>query len=72
MINYPIKFMPILQPKIWGGNKLGDFLNKNIKADDIGESWEISGIKGNISKVMNGPENGKELTTLIQIYRENS
>jgi len=33
MINYPIKFEPILQEKIWGGNKLRDLLNKKTNQD---------------------------------------
>ncbi|WP_300441932.1 type I phosphomannose isomerase catalytic subunit [Christiangramia sp.] len=69
MINYPIKFKPIFQEKIWGGNKLRDLLNKDIAVDGIGESWEISGVKGHISEVKNGSEAGKNLTDLIGEYK---
>lgn len=69
MINYPIKFKPIFQEKIWGGNKLRDLLNKDIAVDGIGESWEISGVKGHISEVKNGSEAGKNLTDLIAEYK---
>jgi len=70
MINYPIKFEPILQGKIWGGNKLRDLLNKKTNQDAIGESWEISGVKKNISIVNNGSEAGKSLTDLISEYKD--
>ena len=70
MINYPIKFKPILQNKIWGGSKLKDILNKDTDNDQVGESWEISGVEGNISEVANGPEAGKKLTELISEYKE--
>lgn len=70
MINYPIKFRPILQDKIWGGSKLRDFLNKETNRDHVGESWEISGVEGFISVVQNGDESGKNLKELISEYKE--
>ncbi|APG59494.1 type I phosphomannose isomerase catalytic subunit [Christiangramia salexigens] len=69
MINYPIKFNPILQDKIWGGSKLRDILNKDTKRDKVGESWEISGVEGNISVVSNGTEKGKDLKELIKLHK---
>ena len=69
MINYPIKFIPILQDKIWGGSKLKDILNKKTVREKVGESWEISGVEGNISVVENGPEKGKTLTELIKEHK---
>ncbi|WP_026934288.1 type I phosphomannose isomerase catalytic subunit [Christiangramia echinicola] len=69
MTNYPIKFIPILQNKIWGGSKLKDILDKNTINDKVGESWEISGVEGNISIVENGPEKGKTLIDLIKEYK---
>lgn len=69
MINYPIKFKPILQDKIWGGSKLRDLLNKDTKQDNVGESWEISGVKDSISVVDNGSEKGKNITELISEYK---
>lgn len=69
MVDYPIKFRPILQEKIWGGNKLRDILNKNTNKKNVGESWEISGVKDFISEVSNGSEEGKKLTDLIKEYK---
>ncbi|MBT8319253.1 MAG: mannose-6-phosphate isomerase, partial [Gramella sp.] len=69
MIKYPIKFIPILQEKIWGGNKLKNILQKETEKDNIGESWEISGVQGNISVVENGTEKGKTLTELISEHK---
>lgn len=69
MINYPIKFRPILQDKIWGGSKLKNILNKNTNREQVGESWEISGVEGNISVVENGEEKGKNLKELIAEYK---
>ena len=69
MINYPIRFVPILQDKIWGGSKLKEILNKKTIRECIGESWEISGVTGNISVVEKGPEKGTKLTELISKYK---
>ena len=69
MTNYPIKFIPILQDKIWGGSKLKDILNKKTIREKVGESWEISGVEGNISVVENGSEKGKTLIDLIKEHK---
>lgn len=66
---YPIKFNPILKDKIWGGNKLKKILNKtpgNLK--NIGESWEISGLEGELSIVSNGFLKGNTIQEIIEIY----
>ena len=66
-LKYPIKFIPILKEKIWGGNKLASLLNKASK-NNIGESWEISGVKDNVSVVSNGLLKGKSLKELITTF----
>jgi len=66
---YPIKFKPILKEKIWGGEKLSNVLNKKTTAKNVGESWEISGVEGNISVVSNGVYKGKSLNDLIKKFK---
>ncbi|MEY8850078.1 type I phosphomannose isomerase catalytic subunit [Psychroserpens sp. XS_ASV72] len=68
---YPIKFDPILKEKIWGGHKLKSQLNKPVTSKTTGESWEISGVEGNVSIVSNGIYKGKTLTELLQCYKSN-
>lgn len=63
---YPIKFNPILKEKIWGGNKLGNLLGKDTNKENVGESWEISDVNGNISEVSNGVYKGANLKSLIE------
>ncbi|MDM8158843.1 mannose-6-phosphate isomerase [Labilibaculum sp. K2S] len=66
---YPLKFTPILKDKIWGGNKLKTVLNKDFSPlPNAGESWEISGVEGDISVVSNGFLAGNNLEELIEIY----
>ena len=69
MIDYPIKFRPILQDKIWGGDKLKTIFNKSTSSNTVGESWEISGVKDFVSVVCNGAEEGKTLTEIIEKYK---
>ncbi len=69
MLNQFIKFTPILKEKIWGGEKLKSHLNKQSNSSSLGESWEISDVKGDTSVVSNGDLEGKDLKELIQIYK---
>ena len=63
--SYPIKFEPILKSKIWGGEKLNTILNKSALSDDTGESWEISGVTGDVSIIANGPYKCQSLVELL-------
>lgn len=64
---YPLKFNPIIKDKIWGGPKLRDVLGKKA-GDKAGESWEISGVAGDISVVENGFLAGNTLEEIVEIY----
>lgn len=66
---YPIKFKPIFHDKIWGGNRMRTVLNKDFgDLPNCGESWELSGVEGNISVVGNGFLAGNDLNEIIEIY----
>ncbi|MFW5886830.1 MAG: type I phosphomannose isomerase catalytic subunit, partial [Bacteroidota bacterium] len=65
---YPLKFKSIFKDKIWGGNKLFTELQKKTNSDKCGESWEISGVEGNVSVVDNGFLAGNNLQELVEIY----
>ncbi|MCF6358465.1 MAG: class I mannose-6-phosphate isomerase, partial [Draconibacterium sp.] len=66
---YPLKFKPILLDKIWGGDRINTILNKDLgELPNCGESWEISGVEGNISLVENGFLAGNNLQEIIEIY----
>jgi mannose-6-phosphate isomerase len=55
--------------KIWGGQKIKTELGKDFgDLPNCGESWEISGVPGNVSVVSNGFLAGNELEELIEIY----
>ena len=59
MINQLLRFTPILKEKIWGGNRLVSTLHKKSEKSNLGESWEVSGVKNSLSVVSNGELKGK-------------
>lgn len=62
------KFNPILKTTIWGGSRIAGFKHIDTDLVNVGESWELSGIKGNESVVADGPDKGQTLTQLIERY----
>ena len=67
---YPLKFKPILKSIIWGGSDITRFKNIEPIQEGIGESWEISGVQGDISIIENGHLAGTSLQTLLSESRE--
>ena len=65
---YPLKFNPIYKTKLWGGNRFKDFFKRENTPENCGESWEISGVDGNVSVVCNGFLADNSLTELLEIY----
>lgn len=67
---YPLKFNPILKSIIWGGSDISKFKGITPEQEGIGESWEVSGVEGNISIVEAGDLAGKGLQDLIGEYKD--
>ncbi len=69
---YPLKFKTIFKDKIWGGEKIKTVLHKDFSPlPNCGETWEVSGVKGDISVVADGGLSGKALTDLLDEYKGN-
>lgn len=66
---YPLRFNPVYSYRIWGGDKLKTVLNKNYQEESIGESWEVSDIKDNETKVAEGSLEGQTLKQLIKKFK---
>jgi mannose-6-phosphate isomerase len=66
-----LKFEPILKEKVLGGEKLTTLLDKKSYLKNIGESWEISNVKENVSIVSNKKLKGKLLNELIKEHKNN-
>jgi mannose-6-phosphate isomerase len=68
---YPLKFKTIFKDKIWGGHKIETYLHKNIgNLPNCGETWEISGVKSDVSVVDNGELKGQSLATLLEQFKD--
>ena len=66
---YPLKLKPIYKQRIWGGQKLREFFNKDIPLDEkIGESWELTDLPDDKSVITNGELAGQTLGSLIEKY----
>lgn len=66
---YPLKFKPILKTLVWGGEKIAPFKEITTDQHNIGESWELSGVKGNESVIANGEYAGKTITELVHEFK---
>lgn len=64
------KFEPLLKQTLWGGDKIIPFKHLNTIMEQVGESWEISGVKDNETIVANGPEKGKPLNQLVREQKD--
>lgn len=67
---YPLKFKTIFKDKIWGGQKINTYLGKDFSPlPNCGETWEISGVKSDVSVVENGDLAGKSLASILETYK---
>jgi len=68
---YPLKFKTIYKDKIWGGHKINTYLHKNFgDLPNCGETWEISGVKSDVSVVEGGELAGQSLADLLEQYKD--
>lgn len=68
---YPLKFEPIYQYRLWGGQRLAHLLSKPLPKDEpVGEAWILSDRKDRASKVTEGSLKGKTITELMREYPE--
>lgn len=68
---YPLKFKTIYKDKIWGGQKIRTYLHKDFGSlPNCGETWEISGVKSDVSVVANGSLAGESLADLLVKYKD--
>ena len=68
---YPFKFKTIYKDKIWGGQKINTYLGKDFSPlPNCGETWEISGVKSDVSVIDGGALQGQSLDALLETYKE--
>ena len=64
------KFKPYLKTVVWGGDKIAPFKGVETDQEHIGESWELSGVKGHESVIDGGEWDGKTVTELCATRKE--
>ena len=64
------KFEPLLKQTIWGGSKIVAFKHIQSDMENVGESWEISGVPSDESIVANGEYKGKNLNEVLAEMKE--
>ena len=68
---YPLKFKTQAYEKIWGANRIKErFSKEDLKADKIGETWELSGVEGSESVVINGKYKDNNINELTEVFMD--
>ena len=62
------KFKPLLMQSLWGGEKIIPFKHLDSDLTNVGESWEISGVKNNETVVDGGEYDGTPLNVLVERF----
>ena len=67
---YPIRFDPLYQFYIWGGNRILERFNRLVPSGFCAESWEIADRDEGRSRIANGPWEGRDLNALVVELQE--
>ena len=65
---YPLQFEPQYQYRLWGGNNFSTLFKRAIPGKQLGESWEICGLKEKPSIVSNGVFKGESILSLMEQF----
>lgn len=65
----PLKFNAFLKQTIWGGNKIIPFKHLDSQLENVGESWEISGVKDHQTIVSEGEYAGRALNEVVEEFK---
>lgn len=67
---YPIRFEPIYQDYVWGGDRIAHQFQRRVPKGPIAESWELSDREEAMSVVANGTYKGKTIRELLELMGE--
>lgn len=68
---YPLKFKPVFDDRIWGGDKIRTRLGLDFAPlTRCAEAWVLSGYEGKQTVVSNGFLEGNEINELIEVYMD--
>lgn len=60
-----LTFVPLFKQTIWGGDKILPFKHSSQSLEQVGESWEISGLENNETVVADGEYEGRKLNDVV-------
>lgn len=68
---YPLKFKPVFDDRLWGGDKIHTRLGLDFAPlERCAEAWVLSGYEGKQTIVSNGFLAGNEINELIEVYMD--
>jgi mannose-6-phosphate isomerase len=68
---YPLKFKPVFDDRIWGGEKIRTLLGLDFSPlTRCAEAWVLSGYEGKQTVVSNGFLEGNEINELVEVYMD--
>jgi len=67
---YPVLLSPILRPLPWGGDKLKNLHGAPFADGPVGEAWIMSVRTEAVSKIVNGPLAGSDLSEYLRAFPE--
>jgi mannose-6-phosphate isomerase len=68
---YPLKFKPVFDDRIWGGEKIRTRLGHDFSPmARCAEAWVLSGYEGKQTIVSNGFLEGNEINELVEVYMD--
>ncbi|MDR2684638.1 MAG: class I mannose-6-phosphate isomerase [Prevotellaceae bacterium] len=68
---YPLKFIPLFFPKIWGGKKIKKIFLNAENFENIGEAWTLSAVEGSETVAESGFLAENNLAELSEVYLGN-
>lgn len=68
---YPLKFTPVFDSRVWGGDRIRTVLGLDFgMMDRCAEAWVLSGVERKQTVVSNGFLAGNELNELVEVYMD--
>ena len=66
----PLRFEPLFQYRLWGGRRLGDWMDATLPEGPVCEAWILSDREGHANVVAEGPHKGTTITDLIRTFEK--
>lgn len=67
---YPIRFEPVYQSYVWGGDRIPKKFHRSVPPGRYAESWEVSDRPDGMSVAANGPWKGRDLHSLVSEWKD--